>query len=189
MKRRSLSIATVIGFAASTLVLPGNASAHPTVNAGPLITPPASLSTSGDYATDVLGDPWDFSEQGDVPPYLTLGAEAADAISWDRQRRTVERRRPRWHRHQTGAQLRCRAAVGSRWPAPPRRRQHVQQAVVLGELHDQPSGRHPVLDRSRLHRYRVPSHGSRRVRRLTAHTNSTSPAHQDGPARSSVSTC
>src|SRR4249919_913184 len=83
MKRRSLSIATVIGFAVSTLVVAGHASAHPTVNAGPLITPPAALSTSGDYATDVLGDPWDFKEQGDVPPYLTLGSEAADAILWD----------------------------------------------------------------------------------------------------------
>jgi hypothetical protein len=42
-----------------------------------VITPPAALSTSGDYATDVLGDPWDFKEQGDVPPYMTLGTEAA----------------------------------------------------------------------------------------------------------------
>ncbi len=84
MKRRSLSIATVIGFACTTLVVSAStASAHPTVNAGPLVTPPASLSTSGDYATDVLGDPWDFSQQGDVPPYQTLGAEAADGISWD----------------------------------------------------------------------------------------------------------
>ncbi|HEX3087127.1 MAG TPA: hypothetical protein VHQ23_00620, partial [Ilumatobacteraceae bacterium] len=84
MKRRSLSIATVIGFVCTTLVVSAStASAHPTVNAGPLVTPPASLSTSGDYATDVLGDPWDFSQQGDVPPYQTLGAEAADGISWD----------------------------------------------------------------------------------------------------------
>jgi hypothetical protein len=84
MKRRSSSIGIVIGFVLSALAVPDSVSAaHPTVNAGPLITPPAALSTSGDYATDVLGDPWDFKEQGDVPPYMTLGAEAAEAISWD----------------------------------------------------------------------------------------------------------
>ena len=84
MKRRSLSIATVMRFCRQHPRGRRHASAaHPTVNAGPLITPPASLSTSGDYATDVLGDPWDFSEQGDVPPYMTLGTEASDGISWD----------------------------------------------------------------------------------------------------------
>ena len=40
MKRRSLSIATVIGFVCSTLVVSAStASAHPTVNAGPLTSP------------------------------------------------------------------------------------------------------------------------------------------------------
>jgi hypothetical protein len=83
MRNRSLCIATAVGFVASAIVVAGNASAHPTVNATPLDATPAALSTSGDYATDVLGDPWDFSEQGDVPPYMTLGTEASEGISWD----------------------------------------------------------------------------------------------------------
>ncbi len=82
MKRRSSSIAIVIGFAVSTIVAVGTASAaHPNVAAGPTNTPPASFSTSGDYATDVLGDPWDFSNPEDVPPYMTLGTEASNGIS------------------------------------------------------------------------------------------------------------
>ena len=82
MKCRSLSIAIVACFVVTAAVI-SNASAHPTQSAGATQTVPASLSTSGDYATDVLGDPWDFSEQGDVPPYMTLGTEASDGIAWD----------------------------------------------------------------------------------------------------------
>ncbi len=83
MKRRASSIATVIGFAVSAVVVVGNASAaHPNVSAGPTNTPPAGFSTSGDYATDVLGDPWDFTNVEDVPPYMTLGTEASNGISW-----------------------------------------------------------------------------------------------------------
>ncbi|HEY7628715.1 MAG TPA: hypothetical protein VH761_16710, partial [Ilumatobacteraceae bacterium] len=86
MKSRSLGIATVVAVAAatvcSTVLTTSISAAHPIQNAGSFPPPPASLSTSGDYATDVLGDPWDFSEQGDVPPYMTLGTEASNAISW-----------------------------------------------------------------------------------------------------------
>lgn len=82
MKRRVSSIAVVLGSVVAAVGVAGHASAHPTENAGPTITPPAALSTSGDYATDVLGDPWDFSEQGDVPPYMTLGTEGSNGISW-----------------------------------------------------------------------------------------------------------
>jgi hypothetical protein len=83
VKNRSLCIAAAACLAVSAAMVAGNASAHPTVNAIPPYTTPAALSTSGDYATDVLGDPWDFSEQGDVPPYMTLGTEASDGIAWD----------------------------------------------------------------------------------------------------------
>lgn len=83
MKCRSLSIAIVACFVVTAAVIGGSASAHPTQSAGATQTVPPSLSTSGDYATDVLGDPWDFSEQGDVPPYMTLGTEASDGIAWD----------------------------------------------------------------------------------------------------------
>ena len=82
MKRRPLSIAIVAGFVVGAVVVAGSASAHPTANAGPTNAPPATLSTGGDYASDVLGDPWDFMEQGDVPPFMTLGTEGSNGISW-----------------------------------------------------------------------------------------------------------
>ncbi|MEO6126203.1 MAG: hypothetical protein ABIR32_21090 [Ilumatobacteraceae bacterium] len=39
----------------------------------PTVAPPANLSTSGDYATDNFGDPWDFSNAEDVLPYADAG--------------------------------------------------------------------------------------------------------------------
>ncbi|MGZ7008187.1 MAG: hypothetical protein ACXVLX_21530, partial [Ilumatobacteraceae bacterium] len=67
----------------SAVVVGGTASAHPTETAGPLAGTPAALSTSGDYATDVLGDPWDFSNDEDVPPTMTIGTEGSNGISRD----------------------------------------------------------------------------------------------------------
>ena len=40
-----------------------------------------STSTSGDYATDVLGDPWDFNNFDDVPPIPIVGSENSFGIS------------------------------------------------------------------------------------------------------------
>lgn len=34
---------------------------------GAVWSPPAELSTTGDFATDILGNPWDFSENGSTP--------------------------------------------------------------------------------------------------------------------------
>jgi hypothetical protein len=82
MKHRWMNIAIVVGFAASAIVVAGNASAHPTVNTAATIAPPtAALSSSGDYATDVLGDPWDFSNDEDVPPLDFVGTEGSFGIS------------------------------------------------------------------------------------------------------------
>ncbi|MGZ4771121.1 MAG: hypothetical protein ACXV3B_00425, partial [Ilumatobacteraceae bacterium] len=67
----------------SAVVVGGTASAHPTETAGPLAGTPAALSTSGDYATDVLGDPWDFSNDEDVPPTMLIGTEGSNGISRD----------------------------------------------------------------------------------------------------------
>jgi hypothetical protein len=81
MKRRTPSIAVVIGLL-SAVVIADVASAHPTVLAGPTNAPPsADFSTSGDYATDILGDPWDFSNSEDVPPIQTVGTEGSFGIS------------------------------------------------------------------------------------------------------------
>ena len=61
--------------AVGALVVP-TAAAHP----GPVIPVAlgmgANLSTSGDYATDVLGDPWDFSNTEDVHPAPGVGCES-----------------------------------------------------------------------------------------------------------------
>lgn len=51
------------------------AAAHPNVDVAPSFSPPAALSTSGDYATDTFGDPWDFSNDADVPPQVLIGME------------------------------------------------------------------------------------------------------------------
>ncbi len=84
MQRRWWKIATVTGFVMSGVVATGIASAHPTENAGLLAAPPsAAFSTSGDYATDVLGDPWDFLNPEDVPPTMLIGTEGSNGISLD----------------------------------------------------------------------------------------------------------
>ncbi len=57
------------------------ASAHPNVDAAPAIAPDASRSTSGDYATDQFADPWDFSNDDDVPPIPLVGSENSFGIS------------------------------------------------------------------------------------------------------------
>ena len=84
MQRRWWKIGIVLGFALSGVVVASSAMAHPTVGASPLTGPPsAAFSTSGDYATDVLGDPWDFSNDEDVPPIDIIGTEGSNGISLD----------------------------------------------------------------------------------------------------------
>ena len=81
MKRRSLSAAIAVGLLAAVVMVDG-ASAHPTQFTSALTAPPsAAFSSSGDYASDVLGDPWDFSNDADVPPILTVGTEGSFGIS------------------------------------------------------------------------------------------------------------
>lgn len=81
MNRRSLSVSAALGLLSAVVVSTG-ASAHPTVIASPLTAPPsAAFSSSGDYATDVLGDPWDFSNDEDVPPIMVVGTEGSFSIS------------------------------------------------------------------------------------------------------------
>jgi len=45
----------------------------------PFVSTPVDRSTHGDYATDVLSDPWDFMNDEDVPPIPLVGAEPPDA--------------------------------------------------------------------------------------------------------------
>jgi hypothetical protein len=81
MQRRWWNIGIVMGVSLSALAVTGGVSAHPTAFPGLSSAPPAALSTSGDYATDVLGDPWDFSNDEDVPPAGLIGTENAFSIS------------------------------------------------------------------------------------------------------------
>ena len=74
---RSVLLCTLV----SSSILVSGASAHPNVDPGPAISPDASRSTTGDYATDTFGDPWDFSNDDDVPPTLVVGSENSYGIS------------------------------------------------------------------------------------------------------------
>lgn len=55
--------------------------AHPNVDIAPAFSPPPALSTGGDYATDTFGDPWDFSNDADVPPQPLIGSENSYGIA------------------------------------------------------------------------------------------------------------
>jgi hypothetical protein len=80
LRRRLLTSALLLtGAAVGAFVVP--AQAHPGVAAKPLVSPAAALSTNGDYATDVLSDPWDFSNDEDVPPIAVVGSENGYGIS------------------------------------------------------------------------------------------------------------
>ena len=74
MNTRSRVVAAV-GLLSAVVVTQGVITL-PTEAASPSVAPPsAAFSTSGDYATDVLGDPWDFSNDEDVPPTPLIGTE------------------------------------------------------------------------------------------------------------------
>lgn len=82
------SPAAVVAFVASVLAsvltllvgqAPGADAVGEPVSISTLLSPPASLSTSGDYATDVLSDPWDFSND-DIIPVVGVGTSAADGV-------------------------------------------------------------------------------------------------------------
>ena len=75
MKRRWWRVPIVVGLGLSAVVIASRAEAHPIESAGLTNAPPAALSTGGDYATDVLGDAWDFSNFDDVPPIPIVGSE------------------------------------------------------------------------------------------------------------------
>src|SRR3954469_11427631 len=83
MKHRCVGVGVALGLL-SSVALADSASAHPTEFASPLTGPPsAAFSTSGDYASDVLGDPWDFSNDEDVPPVNIIGTEGSFSIARD----------------------------------------------------------------------------------------------------------
>ena len=131
MKRRSLCAAVVVGLL-SAVVIGDGASAHPTQSASVLTTPPsATFSSSGDYASDVLGDPWDFSDENDVPPIMTVGTEGSFGISVGAGVLTVDAQ-PRLD-DQARSLVGRRASLGSRWSAEADRCFDLHTPVVLDE--------------------------------------------------------
>ena len=50
------------------------------VDLSPWLSPDAKLSTSGDFATDTFGDPWDFSNIEDVIPTVGVGVGVASKV-------------------------------------------------------------------------------------------------------------
>ena len=79
MRRRHVS--TLITCVAIALGLAAPVSAHPNVDPAPAIGVDRGRSTSGDYATDVFSDPWDFSNDEDVPPIAMIGTENSYGIT------------------------------------------------------------------------------------------------------------
>jgi hypothetical protein len=71
--RKSAVVLCVVLLSALIAVVPASAFPGPAVPAP--VSPAAALSSSGDYATDVLGDPWDFSNDEDVPPVPGVGCQ------------------------------------------------------------------------------------------------------------------
>jgi hypothetical protein len=71
----------VLGPLLSSVLCVQVALAHPNVDPAPMWSPPVLLSTSGDYASDTFGDPWDFANDEDVPPILVVGSENSYGIS------------------------------------------------------------------------------------------------------------
>lgn len=81
--RRCFMLAGLLASTVTTIVMAPAVLAHPNVDPGAALSAPPSASTSGDYATDVFGDPWDFSNDEDVPPIMMVGSENGRGISRD----------------------------------------------------------------------------------------------------------
>ena len=64
-----------------TILVPAIAADATPIALPPSWSPDAAWSTDGDFATDVYGDPWDFSNDADVIPTLEVGAQAALGIA------------------------------------------------------------------------------------------------------------
>lgn len=82
MPRRHWSVVLAcVSTAVASIVAAAPAAAHPNVDPAPAVSPDASRSTSGDYATDIFADPWDFSNDEDVPPIPLVGSENGFGIT------------------------------------------------------------------------------------------------------------
>jgi hypothetical protein len=81
LRRHRWCTALVAG-ALAAAALPATAAAHPNSSPAPAVAAPPGLSTTGDYATDTFADPWDFSNDEDVPPvHALIGSENGSSIT------------------------------------------------------------------------------------------------------------
>jgi hypothetical protein len=84
-RRRAAAVLVVVMAAAFVAVgAPRDARAVPggtQVPLAPWISPPPSLSSSGDFATDVFGDPWDFSNPEDLIAVDEVGTQSTSGVS------------------------------------------------------------------------------------------------------------
>ena len=85
-RHRRVSIAAVVqlvGLALGSLAVGPVQAAAPgdQIGLSPWLTTPASRSTSGDFATDVFNDPWDFSNAEDVIPIDEVGTQSTAGVS------------------------------------------------------------------------------------------------------------
>ncbi|MFT3853931.1 MAG: hypothetical protein QM733_14490 [Ilumatobacteraceae bacterium] len=71
MRVRWLAVSATAAMAVAAFVAVPSVGAAPSLP--PAISPAADQSTSGDYASDVLGNPWDFDDGEDVPPISGVG--------------------------------------------------------------------------------------------------------------------
>src|SRR3954453_23654582 len=82
VKNKRATFVALTSIAAAVLVSgPARAADIDHVPLGSMPTPPAAVSTTGDFATDTFGDPWDFSNDQDVPPIPDVGVPATNAVS------------------------------------------------------------------------------------------------------------
>ena len=83
MRIRSTFTSLVLVAALLMAVAPAQASVAPGAQVA-TVTPQsmsASESTSGDYATDVLANPWDFSDQEDIIPVDEVGTQSTNGVT------------------------------------------------------------------------------------------------------------
>jgi hypothetical protein len=73
---------TLAGVAAAiAVVVPSTIASATPISLPVSWSPDATWSTDGDFATDVYGDPWDFSNDEDVIPTLDVGVQGAAGIA------------------------------------------------------------------------------------------------------------
>jgi hypothetical protein len=74
--------ATALAATVAMVGLPASATGATTlVDVPPAWAPAAAFSTSGDFATDTFGNPWDFADDADVPPYPEVASSGGLPVS------------------------------------------------------------------------------------------------------------